>query len=48
MKGEGLTAELAQDAVARRGIQKLQNLDQNSKKIGVLVNVLLVFCIFVA
>lgn len=48
MKGEGLAAELAQDAVARWGIQKRQNLDQNSKKIGVLVKVLWIFCIFVA
>ena len=29
---ELLAAELAQDAVARWGIQKRQNLDQNSKK----------------
>lgn len=48
MKGEGLAAELAQDAVARWGIQKRQNLDQNSKKSGVLVKVLWFFCIFVA
>ncbi len=37
---ELLADELAQDAVARWGIQKRQNLDQNSKKIGVLVKVL--------
>lgn len=45
MKGEGLAAELALDAVACWGIQKRQNLDQNSKKIGVLVKVLWVFLV---
>ena len=35
-----LADELAQDAVARWGIQKRQNIDQNSKKNGVLVKVL--------